>query len=461
MIARAITAYAGFCDRLMASTPEVRAEVWAVPMTVLLGGAVSVLAFAPFGLAPLAIVCLAGLFWLCERRSPKRAANLGLLFGVGQFGAGTTWLFVALHDVGGAPVALSVLLLTLLVLAMALYPAVVMALAARLAPRAGLARYLLVLPALWVLGEWLRSWLLTGFSWLSLGYSQIATPLAGYVPLLGVFGASAAVALSAGLLVLLLHAGPVSRRGWAVVALAVLWLGGGLLHRVDWTHPVGAPLRVSLMQGDVAQGIKWQAGASERDLRLYQNLTHGHDGSNLIAWPETAIPTFYRDLRPRLRSLDARLRADHATLLTGLLRASPDGQRVYNSVVALGATSGFYDKRHLVPFGEYFPVPGFVRRWLAGMALPHSDFSRGAARQPLLTVAGHPVGISICYEDAFNRDILPALPAAALLVNVSDDAWFGRSLGPAQHFQMARMRALETGRVLLRVDNSSVTAVVG
>lgn len=437
----------------------VQIEAWAAPLALLLGVA-SVLAFAPFGIAPLAVVCLAGLFRLSERRSFARSAGLGLLFGIGQFGAGTAWLFVALHDVGGAPVALSLLLLTALPV-LALYPALVMGLAARVAPSAGTRRYLLALPALWILGEWLRSWLLTGFPWLSLGYSQIDTPLAGYVPLFGVFGASAAVALSAGLLAWLLRAGAMAHRWRAIAALALLWIGGGLLRQVDWTHPIGAPLRVSLVQGAVVQSGKWDPGAAARDLQLYRRLTQGHEGSDLIVWPETAIPDDYRAVRPELAALGAGLQARGATLLTGVLRTTADGRRTYNSVAAVGAASGFYDKRHLVPFGEYFPVPTFVRRWLASLALPHSDLSSGAARQPLMKVTGYPVGLSICYEDAFSRDILPALPTAALLVNVSDDAWFGRSIGPEQHFQMARMRALEAGRYLLRADNSSVTGVVG
>ncbi len=452
------TARADLHARLLRSAAATRAKVWTAPLALLLG-AVSVLAFAPFGIASLAVVCLAGLFWLSERRSFAGAAGLGLLFGVGQFGVGTAWLFGALHDVGGAPVALSLLLLTLLVLVLALYPALVMGLAARLAPGPGARRYLLMLPALWILAEWLRSWLLTGFPWLSVGYSQIGTPLAGYVPLLGVFGASGAVALSAGLL-LQLRAGPRAHRWRAIAALALLWIGGGLLHQVDWTHPIGAPLRISLVQGAVVQSGKWDAGAAARDLHLYQRLTHGHEGSDLIVWPETAIPDDYRAVRPELAALGAGLQARGATLLTGVLRTTADGKRTYNSVAAVGAASGFYDKRHLVPFGEYFPVPGFVRRWLAGLALPHDDLSSGAARQPSLTVAGLPVGLSICYEDAFGNEIIAALPTAALLVNVSNDAWFGRSIGPEQHFQMARMRALETGRYLLRADNSSVTGVV-
>lgn len=419
-------------------------------------GAVSVLAFAPFGVYPLSVLCLAVVFRLGQGVSPWWAAWRGTAFGVGQFGVGVNWLFIALHQVGGAPTSLSLLLLAALVLAMALYPAAVLGLAASVAPDAGAVRNLLWLPALWTLAEWLRSGLMTGFPWFSLGYSQIDAPLAGYAPLFGVFGVSAAVALSAGLL-LQLWAAP---RRWLLptLALGLLWLGGGLLRHIEWTHPNGAPLRVSLVQGDVAQGGKWQAGAGNRDLDRYRRLTRGHWDRALVVWPETALPTLYQDLRPQLNALDSRLRARHTTLLTGLLRAA--NGRTYNSIAALGATQSFYDKRHRVPFGEYFPVPTFVRRWLASLALPHSDLSSGAARQPLLKVAGYPVGLSICYEDAFSRDILPALPAAALLVNVSDDAWFGRSIGPEQHFQIARMRALETGRYLLRADNSSVTGVV-
>ncbi len=319
-------------------------------------------------------------------------------------------------------------------------------------------RYLIWLPVLWTLVEWLRSWVFSGFPWLSLGYSQIASPLVGIVPVLGVFGASWAVALSAGLLAWL-SARP-RRAPMAIAALAVLWAGAFGLGRIHWTHPSGKPLSVTLVQGNIAQQAKWSPQSVNDAIKRYSGLTRDHWQSDLVIWPETAIPDYYRAVKPALDKLGARLAKHHTTLITGLLRASDNGQHIYNSVVAVGAGRGLYSKRHLVPFGEYFPVPEVVRRWMAESGMPYSDITPGAMDQKPIVAGNVALGISICYEDIFGGLLARDVPPANVLVNVSDDAWFGRSIGPKQHFEIARMRAVETGRYLLRADNSAVTGIV-
>ena len=425
-------------------------------------GALLVLAFAPYAAYPLAILCIAVLFRLLDGVSVRRAAWRGFLFGAAEFACGIHWLYISVHEVSGAPIWLTLLLLAALVAVMAVYSALACALGIWLAPRAGAARWLLALPACWTLLEWLRGWFLTGFPWLSLGYSQIGSPLRGYAPVFGVFGISLAVALSAGLLASASARHTRLRARCASLAvLAAVWSAGGLLAAVHWTHPAGAPVQVSLVQGNIPQSVKWDPQTFAPTLDLYRKLTAEHWSSRLIIWPESAIPAYQDEVQQDyLDPLEKAARAHGTDLLIGVPIHDWKTDAYYNSVISLGGHDGVYDKYHLVPLAEYFPVPQWVRNWLELMNLPYSDFSRGAARQPLLQVAGYPAGVSICYEDAFGNEIIRALPQAAFLVNVSDDGWFGDSIALPQHLEIARMRALEAGRYLLRATNTGITAII-
>lgn len=440
---------------------------WLSAGSALLAGLLSVLAFAPFGWFWIAPLCMMALFWLVRDASPRRAVLLGLAYGIGQFGAGTYWILIALSGVGGAPLSLALALLVGLVFVLALFPAVTLAAAARLAPASRTTRLLLWLPLFWTLIEWLRSWLFSGFPWLSIGYSQIMSPLIGFAPIFGVFGVSLVVALSAGLLAWLVDRcttiSPGMGRGpmLALAGLLALWAGGFGLAQIGWTQPSGPQRSVALVQGDIDQQAKWSQEAVNSAIKRYSELTHGHWHNDLVVWPETAIPDYYYAVKPALDDLGQQLAAHHTTLLTGLLSVKPGTRDIYNSVVAVGASRGIYHKRHLVPFGEYFPVPDFIRRWMAESGMAYADFTPGPADPRPISASNLSLGLSICYEDIFGALIARDVPPAGVLVNVSDDAWFGRSIGPEQHFEMARMRAVETGRYLVRADNSAVTGIVG
>ncbi|MGE5625991.1 MAG: apolipoprotein N-acyltransferase [Bacillota bacterium] len=425
-------------------------------------GGLLVLAFAPYGFYPLAILAPLGLLWLIHGQTPRRAAWRGFLFGAAEFGCGVHWIYISLHDMGGLEAVLAVLMLAMLTAIMALYSAATCALTVRYA-RVGPWQALLLFPAAWTLLEWVRSWFLTGFPWLSLGYSQVDAPLRGYAPLVGVFGVSFLALLSAGLLFeAAAPAARLHRRAGMLAAFAVLWIGGGLFAGLRWTHPAGPAFAVSLMQGDIAQEQKWEPEAFIPTLKLYRQMTDTHWDSRLIIWPEAAIPAYQDEVQ--LDYLDP-LEADalkHGTdILLGVPTYDPLDDYYYNSVISLGQSDGTYDKRHLVPFGENFEfLPQWVKSVLRSLDLPYSSFTPGAADQPLLKAAGYSVGTSICYEDAFGDEIMRALPQAAFLVNVSNDGWFGNSIALPQHLEIARMRALETGRYLLRSTNTGITAIV-
>jgi apolipoprotein N-acyltransferase len=425
----------------------------------LLSGALLVLAFAPFEVRVLAVVAPMLLFLLWLDAAPGTAARLGYLFGLGMFGLGVSWIFNSLHFFGAAIAPLAALITLLFVMFLSLYPALLGVLLTRWRHRPAVF-LLLIAPSGWVLWEWLRGWFLTGFPWLYLGHTQVDTWLGGVAPLLGVLGVSWLVALIAGLLVLALRVSGPARWVGAGAAL-LLWLLSGALSQLEWTRPSGEPLRATLIQGSIAQVDKWNPQQFDATLELYRRLTREHWDSDLIVWPETAVPTFYFEVhQDYLLPLREEAEANDTDLLIGIFGYDFETRAIYNSILSWGATPGMYHKRHLVPFGEYIPLRGLLG-WLDGLIeIPMSDLSSGSGR-PLLTAAGQPVGLSICYEDAFGEEMIDALPEATLLVNVSNDAWFGVTQAPHQHLEIARMRARETGRYLLRATNTGISAVIG
>ncbi|MHB8346450.1 MAG: apolipoprotein N-acyltransferase [Acidiferrobacterales bacterium] len=430
----------------------------------LVAGGLLPLAFSPVSLYPLAIVSLALLFCLWQETAPARAAWRGFLFGFGQFAVGVSWLYVALHTYGQMSVALTVLTLALFFSFLACYPALVGWLQARLYSGAGSWTQVLGISALWTLGEWLRGWLLTGFPWLAVGYSQIDGPLAGLAPWLGVYGVSLAAAVSAGLLAQIWR---LRRRRTAVWggagALAAVWLVAGMAGRADWVRPAGAPLRVALVQGDVPLAQKWMPAYRGHILRRYTALTFGQHGIDLAIWPEAAVP-FFRDQIEHgfLAQLRQAAEDRHMEILLGILERQRAGgvTRYYNSVIGVGKDGGVYRKHHLVPFGEYIPFATKLGWLFDDLRIPMSDLSPGPAQQPPLQIDGQAVGMSICYEDVFGPEVMRALPQATLLANVTEDAWYGHSLASFQQMEMARMRALEAGREMMLATNTGVTAII-
>ena len=437
-----------------------------VPKPVLIGllavlsGVVMPLGFAPFEYFPVPIIALTLLAGLLMHAGSARQALLsGWLFGLGQFGAGVSWVYISINRYGDASLGLSLLSMWLLVMYLALFPAFM----AWLLRRSGARYWIAVVPgfaAAWTLSEWLRSWVFTGFPWLNLGYSQIESPLAGYAPLLGVYGVGFLTAFSAGLLLLLVK-GERQQKAIALVVFTLLWTGGWFAGQHAWTKPAGEPLPVALVQGNIPQELKWRPEQQQATLDRYLQLTETSPDARLVVWPETAIPAFYDQVEPDFLVPLRRQLADRGvSLVTGIPVLDRRYWNDYNAVISVEHPGRFYYKVHMVPFGEYLPL----RDWLAGMLsflpVPESDFTAGRLDQPLLQAAGYPVGASICYEIAFGEELIHTLPQAALLINISNDAWFGDSLAPHQHLEMARMRARETGRYVLRATNTGISAIV-
>ena len=418
------------------------------------------MAFAPLQWWPLAPLCLGVLFLCWQTDDARQAARTGFLFGAGVFLAGTYWLYHSIHVLGKAPLVLALFLMLGLVAIMGLYHALLGYLVVRGSLQRGPLGWLVGLPFAWILMEWWRGWFLTGFPWLSLGYGQTDTWLGALAPVVGVYGISLAVAVvTGGLLAVLL--GQRHEKILGVFVIAMIWSAAAMLERVQWTADAGDELSVTIVQPSIPQEKKWLPEMLKPTQDLYVSMTDGHWDSDLVIWPEAAIPELIFQVDGYLMQLRERILEEGNTLMLGIIDFEPDSGTYRNTLLSLGPQVEIYYKRHLVPFGEFFPVPEFVRRWMRLQNLPYTDFEPGSHDQPPLHVKGFAVAPSICYEDAYGTEQRVFLPTAALLVNVSNDAWFGDTIAPHQHLQISRMRAMETRRYMVRATNNGISAVIG
>jgi apolipoprotein N-acyltransferase len=330
--------------------------------------------------------------------------------------------------------------------------------AVRALPASGALRWMAGLPALWLLVEWVRGWFLTGFPWLSLGYSQTGTWMAGMAPVLGVYGISALLLVGAGALVTLAMG---SRREQllAGIVLVLIWVVPLSLRGIAWTHAAGAPVSVAIVQGAIPQNEKWQATHRDDQLDTYRDLTRTVLGAQVIVWPEAALPDIAQNLKEYLLARYHEANARHSALVIGVLRQASNGD-YFNSVLTMGAGSDWYDKMHLVPFTEAMPGPAWARHWLEVLDLPYLGFEYGATDQQPLAAGGLILLPAVCYDDAYGSSNLHMLPAANALVTVTNDGWFGHSTARYLHVQIAQMRSLETGRYLLRAANDGISAII-
>ena len=419
-----------------------------------LAGAALSAAYAPWSWFSLALLspALALALW----RQPLRRAVLGgWTFGFAHFGTSVYWVYYSLHDFGNAPALLAVTLSLIFVASLALYFALLAGVVAYVARRVSVVPLcLLLFPSLWVMSEWLRSVLLTGFPWNIAGQALIDSPFAAVLPIFGASGASWLAVFLAGCLVLVF-----SRRVVAFVAAVVVVSAALSVQLFEWTVPDGDEIEVALVQSNVQQDLKFDRTQFLRIVEIYRSLTQRAVGADLVVWPETALPAYYDLLEEKLLlPLRDQVRAGGGELVLGaFVRDGSDAS--YNAIVQVGQPPQIYRKRHLVPFGEYLPLRGLLEFFRSWILIPMSDLKAGTAR-PLIRLAGRDVGASICYEVVFADEIRKALPQAAYLLNLSNDSWFGDSPAPHQHLQIARLRAAETGRAMVRATNTGISAII-
>lgn len=435
-------------------------------LAIILSGALLALAFAPINLYPFAILSptLLLLSWL--NHSPKECFWRGWLYGLGFFGGAISWVFVSIHVHGDTPWPLAFLLTTTFIAVVALYPALQGYLWARFQSPYPTLNMLLIFPISWVLIEWLRSWFVSGFPWVFVGHSQITSPLRGFAPILGVYGVSFIVLLLSACLALWViqlkrrRLQPFFLLNVSLFSLSLL-LGGYFLSKTSWTDLANTNISVSLIQGNIPQSLKWSSQALEDNLNTYKNLTELEWSSQLIVWPESAVPLSREMAQSFLAPLAATAKKNQTTLMLGIPFHTAEPDQYYNGILTIGAANGHYFKEQLVPFGEFVPFQQWLRGLIQFFDLPMSDFIPGPSQQAPLRINNDViVAPFICYEIGFPTLLRDRSINTNLIVTVTNDAWFGNSFAPAQHVQIAQMASLQTGRYQLFAANDGITAII-
>ena len=421
-------------------------------------GSLFTLCFAPFNFFLLVPLLMVPLFYLCLKYTPKHTAIYLFFFGLGHFLSGLYWVYTSVHIFGGAPVWAAILLMFALVILMSSYFLIAGFIISYLCSQKN--EYIVIIgPSVWILIEWIRGWAFSGFPWLTIGYSQIDSFLISFAPLTGVYGVSWILLFSSSSF---LYFFLKKRKSIASLSLIFPYILGYLILPIDWTNSFGKPIPVDIIQGGIAQDQKWKREQLPKTMEMYRKSTYESKNNTLIIWPEVAIPASTVYLKNYFQSMQEYLSNNNKTLAVGALETTHDMDGSYNSFLYFNGTdTQYYRKKHLVPFGEYFPVPDFMREWMEMNNLPSFDLMQGERHQSLIKYNDEiNISAAICYEIAFGSEQLQAFPEANLLINVSNDAWFGDSIAPHQHLQITRMRAIETGRPIIRATNNGISAFI-
>lgn len=440
----------------------------------LASGALLPFSFAPYQIWPLQFVSLAFLYLSVQQLTSKQALWRGWWFGFGLFAAGVSWVYVSIHFYSHTPMALAAFMTLGFVAGLALFLAIqtwAFQKWFQSKPYAPLS-----FAAIWALGEWWRSWFLTGFPWLLIGDPHVDTWLGGYAPILGVYGVSFLVALSAAYAVVFLPSLKQDMNSktlsnptkWGVALYTAPWLLGGILFQINWTTTDGDPIEVVAIQGNIPQERKWLAEEIYPTLEKYREASEQNWDADVILWPETAITVLHHQAKEYIKFLDESGKEHKTALLSGIPYQQQQSEdypgAFHNTIMGLGEGSGLYHKRKLVPFGEYMPFPDSWRPLLSFFNIPMSQFMQGQTSQLGLKVESeqHAYSIApfICYDVVYPDYVAEQSRDSGMMVTISNDAWFGASIGPKQHLGIARMRALENGRYLLRSTNTGITALM-
>lgn len=437
--------------------------LWFKLLAMFLGGGLLPFAMAPYSFWPASILGLVVVGLSLRNATAKEALGLSFICGLALFGVGVNWVYVAIAQFGGSSTFVAITLTVIFIAGLASVFAAPFYLYGRFLSQ-HLMGQTLGFAALWVFGEWLRSWLFTGFPWLYIGYAQLDTPLSGFAPLTGIFGVSLATALTASAFIYLITCPYCIKKNNVISAISgsliVLWGMGWGLKTIDWTQPKPHIISVGLMQPNIAQENKWDPAHHSATLDTFSRLSQPLWDLDWVIWPEAAIPYPYHQAEALLEQIDNFASARGTVFITGIIYDDYSAYKYYNAIIARGAGGGEYFKQRLVPFGEYVPFEKQLRGLINFFNLPTSIIHLGPFSKQGLNANGVLIGAAICYEIVYPDLIAELSLDKDVILTISNDAWFGLSNGPLQHFDMARMRAIETGRYVIRATNNGVSGII-
>ncbi len=423
-------------------------------------GTLTTFSLAPYEIWPLGIVSLIGLAALLAEQQAKRSFFIALAYGFGLYLTGSSWVHVSISNFGQTPPYIAVLMTVFFALGLACVLAIPFIFYGKYFSRSTYGKTL-GFAAIWTLGEWSRTWFLTGFPWLYVGYSHHATWLSGWAPVIGVLGLGFICAITAAISVYLVQQkSTLKKKSLYTLATLLIWLTGFGLAQIEWTTPDKTPVNIVLIQPNVPQEMKWNPAFSDAIFNTLMAQTEQQKNADLVIWPEAAIPVLKSEAGYYLQSINAYLKKTNTALITGLLEDDIINQKYYNTITGLGGAEGTYAKQRLVPFGEYVPLEEQLRGLIGFFNLPMSVMHKGASHQTLLHTSKHTFATSICYEVVYPSLVAKYAKDANAIITISNDAWFGDSIGPIQHFEMARMRALENQKPVIRVANTGISGFI-
>ncbi len=447
---------------------------------LILGGLLT-LGYAPFSQWWVVLIAFVAFIYLLANNGKSHNFKLGFAFGLGWFGVGISWVHVSIADFGGLPLIGSLSLMLLLCSYLALFPATLCYLLTRYFSRR---LWPLVLPFMWLVMEWLRSELFTGFPWLSLGYSQLHGPLNGWLPVIGEIGVSSVLVLfcSAAACWLLPNTQNKGNRQAGALVVAIILISGLTLEQHSWVSLSGKTAKIAMVQGNIQQELRWVPEQDLPTMLKYQNMTAEHWDAEVVIWPEAAVPKLESAAIDYLHEMDKLAVAHDSALITGIVNYNFETREAYNNLISLGLKQkpkldaedlslprgqyyyvhgNRYAKHHLLPIGEFIPFEDWLRNLAPIFDLPMSSFSRGSFQQANLQASGYFFAPAICFEIAFPKQIAANLyDHTNFIITVSNDAWFGHSHGPAQHLEIAQVRAKEFGLPVLRATNNGISAFI-
>ena len=422
----------------------------------ILSGSLVPFSFSPFDLYFLSIFSLITIFYLWSRTEAARESFvLGYLFGFAMFGIGVNWLHISINLFGGVNLFFALFFTYIFIAFISLYPA----LTGYIANKYFKSNFFIFIPILWVLFEWAKGWILTGFPWLNIGTSQTNSILVGFAPIIGDYGVSFIVCIAATAVIKMFSCRK-NERFVSISLLVIIFLASLILNEVNWTKNTGKILNVALVQGAIPQEIKWSPEQVGKSFNIYTDLSESFWSSDLIIWPETAIASKFHLANNFIERISKKRHGSNAFFMSGIVNENTGSDTYFNSIILIDNKHRFYNKHHLVPFGEYLPLREILYRPLSLFNIPVSNFASGKDTEKNFETDKGNFGMSICYEDAYGNEIRSSMPAANILINVSNDAWFGDSIAPHQHLQIARMRAIENGRYFLRATNNGISAII-